>query len=1549
MSILKQVLQVFLFLSLLSSTFAFSLSALSTISDTIDSFLSENSLSLNSSIEESNLLLEEKKALRSQRLALLLEHQKENAKTKSLEKAETATVLTTKEKKALSALSFVSEKALESLGSKEADKEQNYVFVSTDDKGRLTLERFKGNKTLFFEKLYKGDIQAIFENEVYTSQAYDQAKEIAQYDDFLRSYPSSGGSGVKVAVLDSGTEDLSFQVVFTQDFTNSSTGTKDIFGHGKYVEDLLLSFAPDVSVYSMKVLDDTGVGDSFAVYEAIETAIQEGVDIISLSFGKTENDSLVQGIIEQALEEDILLVAAAGNCRQGCGDFSGVLFPASMQDVIAVGSISPQIEPSSFSSSQDFVSYTKPDLVAVGEDLGTPTGKLVQGTSFAVPQVSAALALRLQDRNLSVAQVFDLLSVSSTDLGERGKDLDFGFGLLNVGGIFGLETQFNLSTYQTGQKESEEAPFIFQSNIFTETFPVHENATLWFSFSPVANASTNPSIVFKVRDLEKKTVILDQFSLNQSYNFSYTYTPETVEDILPSLWFSVDGNEYYLSPLYKIRGDEEVFVNFDSAPEHFWKNESLDVQLSITNMANHSLPLEVKLEFEGQVPNTTFSPASVTIEVPTGQSTANLSFSLDFIENMTLNGKVFTRHNNRDYVQTSPNSSFVSTLRTPQTVFVSHFVHEEILPFGGILNIYGVLENAENFTSFCVVSFEIFDVNNESLDESRVGYVPVSSPKLFNKAYRLSPLFVAGTYSLETRFSCEEQEFTLSSSFSVGETNTSFENLSNDYAQTLANLLGSSGLNEKDFLQTQVLSYNEHTLLEEVARSYVAQLVDEDDFVECDFATNAEGNARCTYAVYRNGVIKNEVGKTSLDTEKNALGAAGVYIQELNRNYFGTAFTLNYGYNALAFDWQTHGETCPSNLSGTCALSSYELRSSKGTELLGLSTTVPYVQVETTELGSSYLATSGEFQLEISSVGQSTISSSDHKTYSIISRSQKIGLECVSDYTCSNGRSCVAYENQTGKGTSCQCTQISALIQSCLSEKTGAYCDGNVECESGICENNVCSSGTICYRDADGDGYGSVFSTALSSSGSCGSINGLTYVKNSDDCDDSSSAKTTYKQLYRDADGDGYPGTLSFVCSSGTSTPSGYSSSNTDCDDGTSSLSAYVHEDTRWYEDADKDGFPREGSIIITCERPSANFYPDEYLVAQKSFWSSVLDLESDCNDEEFNSENECVDTNMCPNGRDGSSRACSCSSDNQCNGQTPFCVNLPNQFGYCWYDKSVLSECESENSFSCSANTLYRCVNDGSGKLVKKAELFCSANYACSADQGRCVLANGYSIRLDYSLEQQNVYKKHGSSFVARLQIEGTAYGSPLVYDTNVFSSECPSGSPISGSYKECLFTVKSSAETGETLIKHGPAIATINILDDSEPAVNLYLTHSERMIQEYGEDSRDTVDLIVTKLYGKAAKEKGIVMDLAAYEKTQETLTLLMRLCMNILMIFERRVDEGKSTTMSMKLREGLDLNVQAARTYSLSARTLSFPALAMNIPLEMCMVLVQKKKHI
>ncbi|MCB9370557.1 hypothetical protein H6501_03095 [Candidatus Woesearchaeota archaeon] len=199
----------------------------------------------------------------------------------------------------------------------------------------------------------------------------------------------------------------------------------------------------------------------------------------------------------------------------------------------------------------------------------------------------------------------------------------------------------------------------------------------------------------------------------------------------------------------------------------------------------------------------------------------------------------------------------------------------------------------------------------------------------------------------------------------------------------------------------------------------------------------------------------------------------------------------------------------------------------------------------------------------------------------------------------------------------------------------------------------------------------------------------------------------------------------------------------------------------------------------------------------------------------------------------------------------------------------NATSECESENSFSCSANTLYRCVNDGSGKLVKKAELFCSANYACSADQGRCVLANGYSIRLDYSLEQQNVYKKHGSSFVARLQIEGTAYGSPLVYDTDIFSSECPSGSPISGSYKECLFTVKSGAPTGETLIKHGPAIATLEILDDSEPAVNLYLTHSERMVQEYGEDSRDTVDLIVTKLYGKAAKEKGIVMDLAAYEK--------------------------------------------------------------------------------
>jgi subtilisin family serine protease len=80
------------------------------------------------------------------------------------------------------------------------------------------------------------------------------------------------------------------------------------------------------------------------------------------------------------------------------------------------------------------------DLTAPGVNMLSATSirgaRLKSGTSFAVPFVTAAVALLLsQDETLSPEQVREFLRQSARDLGSPGVDEVFGAGLLNAASL----------------------------------------------------------------------------------------------------------------------------------------------------------------------------------------------------------------------------------------------------------------------------------------------------------------------------------------------------------------------------------------------------------------------------------------------------------------------------------------------------------------------------------------------------------------------------------------------------------------------------------------------------------------------------------------------------------------------------------------------------------------------------------------------------------------------------------------------------------------------------------------------------------------------------------------------------------------------------------------------------------------------------------------------------------------------------------------------------------------------------------------------------------
>jgi subtilisin family serine protease len=69
----------------------------------------------------------------------------------------------------------------------------------------------------------------------------------------------------------------------------------------------------EVSLMSLRALDHTGTGDSVHVTAAIEYAVANGADIINLSVVGTDNDTRLQDALQRAYEQNVAVVAAAGN------------------------------------------------------------------------------------------------------------------------------------------------------------------------------------------------------------------------------------------------------------------------------------------------------------------------------------------------------------------------------------------------------------------------------------------------------------------------------------------------------------------------------------------------------------------------------------------------------------------------------------------------------------------------------------------------------------------------------------------------------------------------------------------------------------------------------------------------------------------------------------------------------------------------------------------------------------------------------------------------------------------------------------------------------------------------------------------------------------------------------------------------------------------------------------------------------------------------------------------------------------------------------------
>lgn len=261
------------------------------------------------------------------------------------------------------------------------------------------------------------------------------------------------GTGIKMAILDTGIdashEMFTNRIIIVEDFTTDGH-PDDYYGHGTHVAGIAAGngfytgVGYNATIYSGKVLSDSGSGQLSWLIEGIDWAIDNDVDIISMSLGAVYSGDPEEQLgspevlkVQEAINAGISVVIAAGNCNAGhCGTFTGVTTPGIARYAITVGAVDDNNNSADFSSGGYIADYIKPDIVAPGVSIcsSVPGGyDCKSGTSMATPHVAGAIALLLEHADLSPLGIKQLLENNSVDLGVPGKDTRYGEGLLNLG------------------------------------------------------------------------------------------------------------------------------------------------------------------------------------------------------------------------------------------------------------------------------------------------------------------------------------------------------------------------------------------------------------------------------------------------------------------------------------------------------------------------------------------------------------------------------------------------------------------------------------------------------------------------------------------------------------------------------------------------------------------------------------------------------------------------------------------------------------------------------------------------------------------------------------------------------------------------------------------------------------------------------------------------------------------------------------------------------------------------------------------------------------
>jgi subtilisin family serine protease len=132
-------------------------------------------------------------------------------------------------------------------------------------------------------------------------------------------------------------------------------------------------------------------------------------------------------MVEAAASKGIAVVSAAGND----GPTGKPSYPAAIDNVIAVTAVDAASQLYGRATHGGFIDVAAPGVDILSTGPGGRT-QIFSGTSAATAFTTGAVALLLQRSKLTPADIATLLRSTAKDLGQPGRDTQFGNGLIDV-------------------------------------------------------------------------------------------------------------------------------------------------------------------------------------------------------------------------------------------------------------------------------------------------------------------------------------------------------------------------------------------------------------------------------------------------------------------------------------------------------------------------------------------------------------------------------------------------------------------------------------------------------------------------------------------------------------------------------------------------------------------------------------------------------------------------------------------------------------------------------------------------------------------------------------------------------------------------------------------------------------------------------------------------------------------------------------------------------------------------------------------------------------